>query len=700
MKYSIILLFCLTQIAKVHAQDSITRVISSSNGFSIPKGYEGELALVNKLLAEQKQANCLSISVKGTKILFNRENMSPLTVDVRQLAPAISEGGKNLRINTLEDKKAIDMGDGKFSSSFIIKKTVNSSTAYYTLASMFNMLAEVIRYTTYTDVEWEAYIKRTTPSNDYEWKPALKALNEQLITSLGTGFGYFATMGKYIYLVNADNTPHAKFNIEDSLYAFVEKYNLSTKDQVVLNTDSAEYNSKRQQPIFREQYYFPTYSYLFKNYQGSIELYGVKQEDKKDLVNKLNNFVFAYLGTKVPDVLVIKEKVKTEAETWRQNAHTPLEKAFTELKIFLSDKPYDGTYFNTPILNGSSLSLDQLNNKITVLLDRVGAMTIENVDMEKPTIKIMSSSKGYFLNYNGSFYENHTYSSFNNKDAKLFYKLMGDVLDAYLEENKIKQRISYADKYKIITNPSFIENIPRGSTVKIIGNTDNTKEGKPVRKLIGEIVTSQDLSINNDLDGYVGKFTTKDGKTVYGTGVQIEFISNEDGENIAETKAADRRKKILEEEIEAKYQKNLKQGLKFVHQFIKASDEGSYKQFISFGTKSVELSTSEYDVFILKLPETPVYITQVELVITKNNRNALVRLVFDFLPDAKKVMNEIYEYKKAGFVSMKHKEVEVTENGQRVKGFFVNDKKIFMFYPEPKKYNPYLQIYEYKDISK
>lgn len=232
----------------------------------------------------------------------------------------------------------------------------------------------------------------------------------------------------------------------------------------------------------------------------------------------------------------------------QQNSNATVSDAVTKLSAFLKGKIVaeysDGntSYFESAYMeNNKRLRLNHVDGKYEVLvLEWIGDITLENISNEKPTLKITSAEKGGYC-YSGSesdgvAFESTTWGRLNNKDCKMFYLLLGNVVDAYRKATNKKYNpvLSYQDRYNILTSPNFLEKIEDGSTVRI-EEMDMSANTRKEKKLIGTEVITGNLYVNSNFS-YYGPVKSN-GEWYRINRTKLTFIKDKDNNDLAAYKA-------------------------------------------------------------------------------------------------------------------------------------------------------------------
>ncbi|MEN9549971.1 MAG: hypothetical protein RIR12_2562 [Bacteroidota bacterium] len=232
----------------------------------------------------------------------------------------------------------------------------------------------------------------------------------------------------------------------------------------------------------------------------------------------------------------------------QQNNDTNVSNAVLKLSEFLKGKiatEYSNgntSYFESAYMeNDKRLRLNHLDGKYEVLvLQWIGDITLENISNEKPTLKITSMEKGGYC-YSGSesdgvAFESTTWGRLNNKDCKMFYLLLGNVVDAYRKatNKKYNPALSYQDRYNIFNSPDFLEKIEDGSTVRI-EEMDMSANTRKEKKLIGTEVITGNLYVNSNFS-YYGPVKSN-GEWYRINRTKLTFIKDKDNNDLAAYKA-------------------------------------------------------------------------------------------------------------------------------------------------------------------
>lgn len=263
------------------------------------------------------------------------------------------------------------------------------------------------------------------------------------------------------------------------------------------------------------------------------------------LANLLNAFLFSLKGEPIPakyiysveeENKVSEELVKLVEEANAIKTKPELEQAVFYLRSFLIDKPYGNDYFLDASLIEGSLKLKSLKGRYEEI--RLGLLNELTITEESPTkFTISISSKGgqcYYNTWNDYYFDNNSWDKFNEKDAKSFYVLLGNVVDAYkkLHVKNYKVTKTCEEKIKRLNDTNYVKMIDEKSIVLIEGVEKDDPNYKKIKPYIGKELETGGLFLNADMETYEGFFYGDYGKSIYVKKLRVKFIKDKQGNGV------------------------------------------------------------------------------------------------------------------------------------------------------------------------
>ncbi|MBK8951102.1 MAG: hypothetical protein IPM85_00850 [Chitinophagaceae bacterium] len=144
-------------------------------------------------------------------------------------------------------------------------------------------------------------------------------------------------------------------------------------------------------------------------------------------------------------------------------------------------------------------------------------MTFENFGKNEPFIKFVSNKTGYCYCYEAfECSETYYFLELRQEGSEKFYRLFGNIIDAWKAENNIKpEGLTYAAKFDKMKSPDLLWEIKEGKLIQVSGITKAETDYKKLRKQEGAILQSGGLKINSDFETYSGSVKTADNQTYY-----------------------------------------------------------------------------------------------------------------------------------------------------------------------------------------
>ena len=296
---------------------------------------------------------------------------------------------------------------------------------------------------------------------------------------------------------------------------------------------------KKESIVINGTYTFTHSNYTFINEMRLPFNYG-------KFANLLNNFIFSLKGKPVPSDLVFPEteesyKVDDELSKLLEEAKTmstksALERAVFNMKMFLYNMPLGNTYFNGVEYTGGVLKLKYLRGRYeTINLGIVKSLKISDISQSRPNVDI--DSKGgycYYNSWNDYYFANGNWDEFNNKNAKTFYVLLGNIIDAYrlqhVKRYKVEQ--TYEERLKLILDSNFLPSIKNDVTYQLTEVPKSEPKYRKLKDLIGKDLTDANLTINEDYKTYSGFLRIDAFETALVNNVKIKYITDKEGNNL------------------------------------------------------------------------------------------------------------------------------------------------------------------------
>ncbi|MBL0136331.1 MAG: hypothetical protein IPP79_21330 [Chitinophagaceae bacterium] len=234
---------------------------------------------------------------------------------------------------------------------------------------------------------------------------------------------------------------------------------------------------------------------------------------------------------KVDDELsMLLEEAKTMA------TKSALERAVFNMKMFLYNMPLGNTYFNGVEYTGGVLKLKFLKGRYeTINLGIVKSLKIEDISLSRPNVTI--DSKGgycYYNSWNDYYFANGNWNEFNNKNAKTFYVLLGNIIDSYrlqhVKRYKVEQ--TYEERLKLILDSNFLPSIKSDVTYQLTEVPKSEPKYRKLKDLIGKDLTDASLTINEDFKTYSGFLRIDAFETALVNNVKIKYITDKEGNNL------------------------------------------------------------------------------------------------------------------------------------------------------------------------
>ncbi len=351
------------------------------------------------------------------------------------------------------------------------------------------------------------------------------------------------------YLYNFNNGAYGPFEVSGKKVRFKTKL----EKEISFSVDSvkgAEISElakcvtlytvdKKEYIVINGSYTFTASNYTFINAMRLPFNYG-------KFANLLNNFIFSLKGKPVPSDLVFPEteesyKVDDELPMLLEEAKTmatksALERAVFNMKMFLYNMPLGNTYFNGVEYTGGVLKLKFLKGRYeTINLGIVKSLKIEDISLSRPNVTI--DSKGgycYYNSWNDYYFANGNWNEFNNKNAKTFYVLLGNIIDSYrlqhVKRYKVEQ--TYEERLKLILDSNFLPSIKSDVTYQLTEVPKSEPKYRKLKDLIGKDLTDASLTINEDFKTYSGFLRIDAFETALVNNVKIKYITDKEGNNL------------------------------------------------------------------------------------------------------------------------------------------------------------------------
>lgn len=328
------------------------------------------------------------------------------------------------------------------------------------------------------------------------YKPYLDALNSHMKT-LCSSFGGFIL-------------------IKDSLT--IDKYprnttcNMIDVGDIVVSPNSGcklycKNNEEKMYSYYRGIKMY-NYSYSFNDVCNEIN----ELHDYDKLIKLFNNFKNAYFGKPI-----IEEPTAIEI------AKTPLELAVDTLIKFHKGKAYGSTY-------NQNITFDKQNNYIKFKYTGQTAEAIFLNTIKNVMLYITKEQSLVEIYYKDETKNTDIWGQFNTENAKTFFVLFNNVLDAYKTqyEKKYKPDFTTAQKLEMFTSPTFKSVIEPDAVFKLTKVSKKYGNDIYAKKLIGqEVKSTSTLYINDDFKTYHGLLVNDKIGYYKLTRVELEYISGQ-----------------------------------------------------------------------------------------------------------------------------------------------------------------------------
>lgn len=683
--------------------------------------YQTALTNLNKFLYYFSGGDCGKFEVAGDTLIQRPGRYGDLGMNkahVKDLSYAIIDTKTgDVKLPCKYGAYLIVHGDGRSNEDYFLFADRNRKVDYPELANLLNDLVFTLQkipqgkrivYNADGTIK-QPYSYTETPSavsqNATDTKKSLENLNDFLKTFNNSG-EYQSASVKGDSIVISNNYTSYGFHIKDISGAVVnEKFKaveiLCKWGQICFSSSSSGANNAS--------------SFIFTT-RGSN---GMNIPfNYAELANLWNKFIYAMKKQAIPEQLVYKEEKQSPPIKKEQLAvkepSTPLEKAIAGLNTFLKWKKFQKGEINnyesitlTPDGENLKILLDD-NNKQSVILERVGNIYLKNVLSRNPELCIESDEKkGYCLiNWEGGYYEKTSFNGLSNNDSKEAFRLWGKVIDEYrLSKNpKYKPDVSYQEKYESLMSPNFIENIPRGSTVRIddvpkLPKSDGNADyfNRKAKNLEGTEVTCTYLDIDKNFMTYTGKVLVND-KEYPVRNVKLTFIKDPDGDGLEIAIAKLRDKAQRESLYETRTSIENTQALRIIGKVLDDSRSQSFDRYLVENKYEATIFDGAYKVYAVDIPNMPSHMKSAKLYVPTADkpRYLLLEIEAGYAPEYQK----IFDIKKSGFPVTTFPEIETTTEGDTKKTvLYINGHGTVQLLERSGK-PAQLAIFERKDFDK
>ncbi len=365
----------------------------------------------------------------------------------------------------------------------------------------------------------------TAQSYEYD----LGKLNDYLYNFNYGYYGQFEVNGKKVSLKMKDGKKFS-FSTDSIMGAEISPFskcvnlNCSDKKECILSNGT---------------YTYTTSNFTFIDHMRMPFNYG-------KLGNLMNNFIYSLKGKPVPSNMIyseIEESYKVDDELTRllDEAKTiatksALERAVFNMKMFLYNMPLGNTYFNGVEYAGGVLKLKFLQSRYeTINLGIVKSLKLNGISLSRPNVTI--DSKGgycYYNSWNDYYFEKGNWDEFNNKNAKTFYVLLGNILDAFRLENVKRYKVerTYEERLKLMLDSGYLPFIKEDATYQLTDVPKSEPRYRKLKDLIGQDLSNAVLSINEDCETYSGTLRIDAFETAIVNNVKIKYIRDKEGNGI------------------------------------------------------------------------------------------------------------------------------------------------------------------------